>query len=100
VDDEHDGFGDAYGHGREHVPSSIRAGGGAVGGCAAAVVETQEVAEGGLKSGGNACPMHNMAQNPVRMSWRSVVRAARVVQRMPWLSYFILLPNESGVLGL
>jgi hypothetical protein len=47
VDDGHIGDGDALEHGKEDVPSSTWAGGGAIGGCAGAVGETGEAAEGG-----------------------------------------------------
>jgi hypothetical protein len=47
VDDEHVGDADALGHGQENVPSSTWAGGGPIGGCAGAVGEPAEVAEGG-----------------------------------------------------
>jgi hypothetical protein len=53
VDDGHVGDGDALGHGHEDVPSSARAGGGAIGGRARAIGEPREAAEGGLECGGN-----------------------------------------------
>jgi hypothetical protein len=64
VDDGHVGDGNALGHGHEDVPSSARAGGGAIGGRAGAIGEPGEAAEGGLQSGGNARPVHSTAQNP------------------------------------
>jgi hypothetical protein len=42
------------GLGQGDVPLCTRAGGGAIGGCAEAVGEAEEAAEGGLKCGGNA----------------------------------------------
>jgi hypothetical protein len=48
VDDGHVSSGDALGSGQEDVPSSTRAGGGAVAGYAGADCEPGEVAEGGL----------------------------------------------------
>jgi hypothetical protein len=64
VDDGHVGDGNALGHGHEDVPSSARAGGGAIGGRAGAIGEPREAAEGGLECGGNARPVHSTAQNP------------------------------------
>jgi hypothetical protein len=64
VDDGHVGDSDALGHGHEDVPSSARAGGGAIGRRAGAISEPREAAEGGLKCGGNARPVHSTAQNP------------------------------------
>jgi hypothetical protein len=47
VDDGQFGDADALGHGQEDVPSSTWAAGEAIGGCAGAVGETGEAAEGG-----------------------------------------------------
>jgi hypothetical protein len=64
VDDGHVCDANALGHGQEDVPSSTQTGGGAIGGCARAVGDIWEVADGGLKCRGNACPVHSTAQNP------------------------------------
>jgi hypothetical protein len=64
VDDGNVSDGNALGHGHEDVPSSARAGGGAIGGRARAIGEPREAVEGGLECGGNARPMHSTAQNP------------------------------------
>jgi hypothetical protein len=59
------------GHGQEDVPSSTRAGGGAIGGCAGA--ETGETAEEGFKCGGMHAWCAAERKIPVRMSRHSVV---------------------------
>jgi hypothetical protein len=64
VDGGHVCDANALGHGQEDVPSSTWAGGGAIGGCARAVGDIWEVADGGLKCRGNARPVHSTAQNP------------------------------------
>jgi hypothetical protein len=79
VDDGHIDDGDALGHGHEVVPSSARAGGGAIGGHAGAIGEPGEAAEGGLECGGNARPVHSTAQNPFKdvMAQRGLCRQGR-----------------------
>jgi hypothetical protein len=64
LDDGHVDDDDALGHGPEDVPSSARAGGGAIGGHADAIGEPREAAECGLECGGNARPVHSTVQNP------------------------------------
>jgi hypothetical protein len=54
---------DALWQGHEDVASSLMANGGAVGGGASAGSEAEESAEGWLKGGGDACPVHTTVQN-------------------------------------
>jgi hypothetical protein len=64
VDEGHIDNANAFGHRQEDIPWSTRSGGGAIGGFAWAVGEIREAAEGGLKCGGSARPVHSTAQHP------------------------------------
>jgi hypothetical protein len=59
-----DGDGDALWQGHEDVTPSLGANGGATSRGASASREAGEWAEGLLKGGGDARPVHSMAQNP------------------------------------
>jgi hypothetical protein len=84
VDDVHVFDADALWHGQDNVPSSTRAGGGAISGCAGAVGETWEVADGGFQCRGMPAGCTAWRKISVRMSWYNLVCAARVEHRLPW----------------
>jgi hypothetical protein len=58
------GYGDASRQGQEDVPAGFDPGAGIRGRGAIAPCEAREAAEGGFLGGGDACPVHDTAQNP------------------------------------
>jgi hypothetical protein len=64
VGDGNVGYGDASRQGQEDVPAGFDPGAGTRGRGASAPGKAREAAEGGFLGGGDACPVHNTAQNP------------------------------------
>jgi hypothetical protein len=77
VGDGNVGYGDASRQGQEDVPAGFDPSAGIRGRGASAFGKAREAAEGEFLGGGDACHVHNTAQNPFQMSWRNVVCAAR-----------------------